>query len=250
MTRLTWGAIGERIFEAGVDRGVLYLDNSDGVAWNGLTSVSESPSGGEVLEYYVDGIKYLHLVGNEEFTATIEAFTYPDEFGVCDGTAPVGNGLFATNQRRSSFGLCYRSKIGNDVDGTEYAYKLHLVYNALAAPSDKAHTTMGDTVEPSNFSWKVTTKPPSFVGFKPTAHLVIDSRETPSDLLKQIEDILYGTTVSAARLPSIPEFIFLFQEYQASVFDAGLLTEEYFTTFDRGPTPTTPQTSTIDGGTP
>lgn len=250
MTRLAWGVVGERVFEAGVDRGVLYIDDADGVAWNGLTAVSESPSGGEVSEHYIDGIKYLVEMTSEEYEATIEAYTYPDEFGVCDGTQSVKNGLFVTNQSRKPFGLCYRTKIGNDVDGVDHGYKLHLVYNVLAAPSERPNNTMSESVDPFNFSWKVTTKPPSFVGYKPTAHLVVDSRETPSDLLIQIEDILYGTATTGARLPSIPEFIFLFENYEASIFDAGLLVEPYFITFDRGPTPTTPQTSTIDGGAP
>jgi hypothetical protein len=247
--QLVWNAVGERTFEVGVDHGVLYIDGIDGVAWNGLISVNESPSGGDVTPYYVDGIKYLNVAAAEEFEATVEAYTYPDEFGVCDGTAPVKNGLFATQQPKKSFGLSYRTKIGNDVDGADHAYKIHLVYKAMAAPSDRQHHSMSDSIDPFNFSWKIVTKPPTFIGYKPTAHFVIDSREVPSDLMNQISDILYGTADTAPRLPSVPELLFIFTEYEASVFDAGFLTEEYFTTFDAGIIPAA-QTSTIDGGMP
>lgn len=250
MPRLTWGAVGERVFEAGVDHGVLYVDGADGVAWNGLTSVSESSSGAELSEYYVDGIKYLQLLAAEEFVATIEAYTYPDEFAQCDGTRPVGHGLFMTQQPRKEFGLSYRTKVGNDVDGIDLGYKIHLVYNALAAPTARPNNTITESVDPFNFSWTISTKPPTFVGYKPTAHMVIDSRDTPSDLLAQIEDILYGSADSdPARLPSVAELIFLFNSYQASGFDAGYLTEEYFNGFDAGSIGD-PQTALIDGGTP
>lgn len=250
MTRLAWGTVGKRFYEAGVDRGVLYLDGADGIAWNGLVSVSESPTGGEVSAYYVDGYKYLENAASENFEATIEAYTYPDEFSVCEGTTPVTNGLFMTHQRKKSFGLCYRSKIGNDVDGMDHAYKLHLVYNALAAPSEHAHNTLTEEISPDNFSWKITTTPPDFAGYKPTAHLVIDTRDAPGGLIRQIEDILYGTDVDAARQPSPSELIFLFNSYGASVFDAGDPDEPYYITFDGGVEPDVVQTSTIDGGTP
>lgn len=248
MTRIKWGSVGERVFEAGCDRGVLYVDGADGVPWNGLISVSESSSGGDLAEYYIDGIKYLQLLAAEEFVATIEAFTYPDEFAACDGTRPVGNGLFMTQQPRRQFGLAYRTKIGNDVKGVDLGYKIHLVYNALAAPTSRPNNTMTDSVEPFNFSWSLTTKPPSFAGYKPTAHMVIDSRDTPSELLAQIEDILYGG-VGSARLPSVVELIFMFNSYQSSSFDAGYLTEDYFNGFDAGHV-TDPQTDLISGGTP
>lgn len=248
--RLKWDNVGERVFETGVDQGVLYVGTTDGVPWNGLVSVSESPSGASLSEYYIDGIKYLQLLSAEEFVATIEAFTYPDEFSTCDGTLSAGNGLYMTHQPRASFGLSYRSRIGNDVDGIDLGYKIHVVYNALAAPSQRQHSSMGDTVDPYHFSWQLSTKPSNFAGFKPTAHLVIDSRDTPSDLLSQIEDILYGSTSSASRLPSADELIFLFNSYQASSFDAGYLTEAYFNGFDAGTTPTDPETALISGGTP
>jgi hypothetical protein len=250
MTRLAWSVPGERYFEAGVDRGVLYLDGADGVPWNGLTSVSESTTGGEVSQYYIDGINYLNDISGEEFKATIQAYTYPEEFGVCDGTVEVSNGLFMTNQKKKSFGLSYRNQIGNDVDGVEHGYKFHIVYNALAAPSQHDHKTLGDSVEADDFSWEITTKPPDFTGYKPTAHLVIDTRKAPKPLVLQIEDILYGTDTEAPRLPSVPELIFLFDAYALSSFDAGTPTEAYFITFDGGTPPDILQTSTIDGGAP
>lgn len=249
MTQLTWNAVGERTFETGVDRGVLYVKGMEGVAWNGLISVSESSSGGEITPYHIDGIKYLDHVANEEFEATIEAYTYPEEFAQCDGTVPVGNGLFATKQRKKSFGLSYRTKVGNDVYSVDHAYKIHLVYGATASPSELVSNTISDEIEPLNFTWDIVTKPPDFTGYKPTSHFVIDSRETPSELLKDIERILYGSDDSAPRLPSAMELLFIFKEYQASSFDAGLLTDEYFSTFDSGIIPE-PQTSTIDGGGP
>lgn len=249
MTRLKWDVVGERTFETGVDRGVLYVDGSGGVPWNGLISVSESPSGADLSEYYIDGIKYLQLLATEEFTATIDAFTYPDEFAACDGTRPVGNGLFVTQQPRKEFSLSYRTKVGNDVDGVDLSYKIHLVYNSLAAPSSRQHNSLSENVEPLNFSWQISTKPPRFAGYKPTAHLVIDARDTPSDLLATIEDILYGTAIAAPRIPSADELIFLFNSYQASFFDAGYLTESYYNGFDAGLI-ADPQTALIDGGTP
>lgn len=250
MTRLEWDAVGERIFEAGVDRGVLYVDGSPGVAWNGLTSVSESSSGAELAEYYIDGIKYHQLLSSEEFVATIEAFTYPDEFAVCDGTRAAGNGLFMTQQRRKSFGLSFRSKVGNDVRGLDHGYKIHLIYNALAAPSSRQRNSLGENVEPMTFSWNITTKPPSFVGFKPTAHVVIDSVETPNDLMEDVTNILYGYDGVPARLPSVTELIAIFNSYQSSSFDAGYLVDPYFNEFDAGITPDDPETDLISGGIP
>lgn len=249
MTRLVWDTVGERVFEAGVDHGVLYVDGSDGVAWNGLTSVSESSSGAELAEYYIDGIKYHQVLASEEFVASIEAFTYPEEFEVCDGTRPVGNGLFATQQPRKSFGMAYRTKVGNDVEGLEYGYKIHLVYNALAAPSSRQRSSLSDSVEPMSFSWSITTKPPTYVGFKPTAHLVIDSRETPHDLMADITDILYGNDNAPARLPSADELISIFTTFQTSYIDAGDLVEPYYNGYDAGD-PDDIEESMISGGIP
>lgn len=248
MTTLVWNAVGERRFEVGVDRGVLYIDGN-GVPWNGLVSVSESSSGGDVKPYYIDGVRYLNHAELEEFEATIEAYTYPEEFALCDGTAPVANGLFVTQQTKKSFGLSYRTRVGNDVDGTDHAYKIHLVYGAMAEPSDRSHDTMSESIDPFHFSWRIQTKPERFKGYKPTSHFVIDSREVPVDLMKQVNDILYGSDTSSARLPSVAELLFIFTEYETSVFDAGHLSDEYFAVFDAGEI-SDPYTSTIDGGTP
>lgn len=209
MARLDWGALGERLYETGVDRGVLYI-GANGVAWTGLISVAESPSGGDAKPYYLDGVKFLNISAAEEYEATLEAFYNPPEFAVCDGIASVQNGLFVTQQPRKSFNLSYRTKIGNDVDQSDHAYKIHLIYNALAAPSDRKNNTTGDSVEPSTFSWGITTLPPSITGFKPTAHLVIDSRFTLVATLTAVEDILYGSDVNVARIPSPDELVTLF----------------------------------------
>lgn len=250
MSRLKWGATGERLYEIGVDRGVLYIDNGAGVAWNGLISVSEEIDGGEAKPYYIDGVKYLNRSSLEEFKATIEAYTYPEEFSICDGTAALStNGLFATQQARKSFGLAYRSRIGNDVKGADFGYKIHLVYNALASPSSQVHSTISDTIDPFNFSWSITATPPRLGGHKPTSHFMIDSRKTPAPLLAQIEDVLYGTDTEAPRLPSLGELIYLFSSYNTSLFDAGIVGAPYYRTFDGGVVPAA-QTSTIDGGVP
>lgn len=230
MTRLDWSALGQRYFETGIDRGVLFV-NDVGYAWPGLTSVSESPTGGDARPFYLDGIKYLNLAAAEEFEATIEAFQAPKEFGVCDGTASVHNGLFATQQPRKSFGLSYRTKIGNDVDGTEHAYKVHLVYNALAAPSTRSNSSMGDSVDPGSYSWSITTLAPLTIGLRPTAHFIIDSRFTPADLLAEVEDILYGSNSGAASLPTVPELMTLFG---SAVYDAGVVSEQVVDTLDGG----------------
>ena len=208
MTRLNWGTTGERYYETGVDKGVLYVESTNGVAWNGLISVSESPSGGEPQPYYLDGFKFLNLASAEEYTATIQAFSSPSEFNICDGTVAISPGLFATHQPRKSFGLCYRTKLGNDVDGIGYGYKLHLVYNALAAPSERNNATLSDSTDPIELSWGITTTPPLLSAYKPTAHMVIDSKKTNSILLATIEDILYSST--SARLPLPSELVTLF----------------------------------------
>lgn len=210
MTRLTWGASGLRYFETGVDRGVLYLPGKDGVPWNGLKSVAEAPSGGEPRPYYIDGIKYLNVASAEEFIATLEAFSSPPEFAICDGTLSLHNGLFVTQQPRSQFGLAYRTLVGNDIQGVDHGYKIHLVYNALAAPSQRSNQTVGTGVQPLSLSWQITTTPPRMTGVKPTAHFVIDSRLTPKRLMDAIEDILYGTVDDAARMPSVDELRALF----------------------------------------
>jgi hypothetical protein len=209
MTRLNWDAVGERFYETGVDRGVLYVDNS-GFAWPGLISVNESPSGGEAKPYYIDGFKYLNIAAAEEFEATIEAFYSPPEFRPCDGKVAIHNGLFATQQPRKQFSFSYRTKIGNDTDGPDHGYKIHLVYGALAAPSERTNTTLSDSAEPGAYSWGITTRPPVIAGMRPTAHFIIDSRFTSEVVLVEIEALLYGSEAFSAQLPSVTELIEIF----------------------------------------
>ena len=197
MARLTWDKTGERYYETGVKQGVLYPIQtggvySKGVAWNGLTAVTESPSGAEATALYADDIKYLNLMSNEEFGCTIEAYTYPEEFAACDGSASLATGVMIGQQKRQTFGLCYKTTLGNDVDGNDYGYKLHLVYGCLAAPSEKAYNTINDSPDAVTFSWEVSTTPVSVDGFKPTAQITIDSTKVEKDKLKALEDILYG----------------------------------------------------------
>ena len=206
MPKLTWDKTGERIFETGIKQGVLYPIQSDGkytkgVAWNGLTAVTESPSGAEATPLYADDIKYLNLLSNEEFGATIEAYTYPDEFAECDGSAELVTGVMISQQKRKVFGLCYRTTIGNDVDGNEHGYKLHLIYGCLAAPSEKAYSTINDSPEAITFSWEVTTTPVNVEGFKPTSQITIDSTKADPTKLAALEAVLYGGEATEAKLP-------------------------------------------------
>jgi hypothetical protein len=215
MTQLAWDQVGERLYETGVDRGVLYIPDesgayAEGFAWNGLTTVTESPSGAESNPQYADNIKYLNLLSAEEFGATIEAFTYPDEFGRCDGTAEPTPGIAIGQQSRRQFGLAYRTQVGNDLDGTDHGYKLHLIYGALAAPSEKAYATINDSPEAITFSWEVTTQPVQVANLKPTAQLVVDSTKVDADDLSDLEDILYGTADDDARLPLPDEVVAAF----------------------------------------
>ena len=217
MARLIWDKTGERIYETGVKQGVLYpIQNgglyTKGVAWNGLTAVTESPSGAEASPQYADDIKYLNLVSAEEFGATIEAFTYPDEFAVCDGSVEIEPGVIVGQQNRKLFGLSYRTALGNDVDGTDYGYKLHLIYGALAAPSEKAYATINDSPEAITFSWEVTTTPVSVSNLKPTASLIIDSTKVDTAKLNVLENILYGTDSVEPRLPFPDEVAAIFKE--------------------------------------
>ena len=214
MAALVWDQTGEKIYETGVDHGVLYIPNALGVyangyAWNGLTSVSESPSGAEPTAQYADNIKYLNLVSAEEFGATIEAFTYPDEFGQCDGSAAPVEGVFLGQQGRRSFGLAYRTLVGNDLEATEYGYKLHLIYGATARPSEKAYNTVNDSPEAITFSWELSTTPVSVTGFKPTASITIDSTKTDAADLAALEEILYGAAATEPRLPMPDEVLTL-----------------------------------------
>ena len=206
MAKLVWDESGKRVYETGVRNGVLYVQGENGeyqkgVAWNGLTAVTESPSGAEPTALYADDIKYLELFSAEEFGATIEAYTYPEEFEACDGSASLGTGVTIGQQDRKAFGICYRTVVGNDVKGNEHGYKLHLVYGAKAKPSEKAYATVNDSPEAVTFSWEVTTTPVNVAGFKPTATVTIDSTKIQPDKLKAIEDKLYGTASEEATLP-------------------------------------------------
>lgn len=205
MAKIEWDKTGERLYETGVKNGVLYIQEGGqylkGVAWNGLTAVTESPSGAEATPLYADDIKYLNLLSAEEFGATIEAYTYPDEFAACDGSAALVDGVMIGQQARKTFGLCYRTTIGNDTDGNDHGYKLHIIYGALAAPSEKAYATINDSPEAITFSWEVTTTPVNVTGAKPTASITIDSTKADSTKLAALEKKLYGDTDTEATLP-------------------------------------------------
>lgn len=211
MSRIVWDRAGEHFYETGVDRGVLYPTvsgaYSKGVVWNGLTSVSENPSGADTSAQYADNIKYLNLVAAEEFGATIEAFTYPDEFAVCDGSAEPVRGVRIGQQTRRPFGFTYRTLVGNDLEGTEYGYQIHIVYGATASPSSRDYNTVNDSPEAITFSWEVTTTPVEVTGYKPTATLVIDSNKVSLAALNALEDILYGSAETEPRLP-MPDEVF------------------------------------------
>ena len=213
MAKLTWDETGKRLYETGVSKGVLYPIQTGnvytlGVAWNGLTAVSESPSGAEPNDLYADNIKYLSLRSAEDFGATIEAYTYPDEWMQCDGSAEIATGVVAGQQSRKMFGLCYRTELGNDTDGVDHGYKLHLIYAATASPSERSYQTINDSPEAITFSWEITTAPIEVgEGFKPTACITIDSTKADATKLAALEAILYGTDASGgtegttARLP-------------------------------------------------
>ncbi|QCG77514.1 major tail protein [Microbacterium phage DizzyRudy] len=216
MAELKWDKVGERYFETGVDHGVLYLpdangDYGDGVAWNGLVSVTESPSGAEASPQYADNIKYLNLISAEEFGGTIEAFQSPVEFDQCDGTATPYPGLTVAQQSRKSFGLSYRNLVGNDTQGTDFGEKIHLVYGAQAAPSEKTRGTVNDSPEAVTFSWEFTTTPVEVPGLKPSAHIIADSRTVDPDAFTALKTILYGTAGQDPRLPLPAEVFGLFE---------------------------------------
>ena len=211
--RLVWDAVGERLFETGVKQCVLYpIDKisgtyNKGVAWNGVTSVSESPSGAEATDLYADDAKYLSLLSAETFGCTVEAYTYPEEFEACDGTAQLTPGVTIGQQARSVFGLCYRTTVGNDVDGNDHGYKLHIIYGCKATPSEKSDSAINDSPEAITFSWTVNTTPVSVEGFKPTASLVIDSTKVDKSKLSKLEDVLYGSESADPRLPLPNEIV-------------------------------------------
>lgn len=216
MPKLVWDDTGKHLFETGVQKGVLYPQVGGaypkGVVWNGLSSVTESPSGAESNPIYADDIKYLNLVSAEEFGATVEAYTYPDEFAKCDGSAEISPGILVGQQERQKFGLCYRTVLGNDTEGNAYGYKLHIIYNATASPSEKQYQTINDSPEAITFSWELSTTPTNVDGYKPTASLVIDSTKVDETKLQKLEDKLYGTESEEASLPTPNEIIALLAE--------------------------------------
>ena len=213
MSKIVWDAIGEHFYETGVDHGVLYPYETNGygkgVAWNGLTAVTESPSGAEANPFWADNIKYLNLMSNEEFGGTIEAYTYPDEFMACNGEASLVPGVTIGAQSRKTFGFCYRTTLGNDTEGNDFGYKLHLVYGALASVSEKAYATINDSPEAITFSWEFTTTPVDVAGHKPTACVTIDSTKVSPDLLAALEAKLYGSADSEPTLPMPEEILTL-----------------------------------------
>lgn len=205
MARLIWDEVGQRFFETGVKNGVLYVQNNDGsyangVVWNGLTAITESPSGAEETPLYADDVKYLTLRSAEEFGATIEAFTYPEEFEQCDGSAQIAEGITIGQQARKAFGLCYRTAVGNDIQGQEFSYKLHIIYGCTVAPSEKSYSTINDNPEAITFSWELSTVPVPVDGFKPTASLVIDADKVDAGKLQLLENALFGDAENEAKL--------------------------------------------------
>lgn len=215
MAILTWDNIGERLYETGTDHGVLYLPDASGVytkgvAWNGLTAVNETPSGAESSPLWADNIKYVNLMSAEEFGATIEAYTYPEEFALLDGSAALADGVYIGQQPRKSFGFSYRTLIGNDIDGQDHGYKLHLVYGCMAAPSERGYQTVNDSPEAITFSWELSTTPVAVTGHKPTAIITIDSTKCDKTQLATLEEALYGTASSDARLPLPAEVATIF----------------------------------------
>ena len=212
MSKLVWDKTGERLYETGVKQGVLYPQAAGGTypkgaAWNGLTNITESPSGAEATALYADDIKYLNLVSAEELGGTIEAYTYPDEFAECDGSVALTEGVFIGQQDRKTFGLCYRTTLGNDVDSNGHGYKLHLIYGALAAPSEKAYATINDSPEAITFSWEFKTTPVNVTGHKPTASLILDSTKVGETKMAELEKVLYGDGDAEARLPLPDEVV-------------------------------------------
>lgn len=221
MAKLVWDETGKRFYETGVKMGVLYVQQTGGaynkgVVWNGLTAVTESPSGAEANPMYADDIKYLNLFSAEEFGATVEAYTYPAEFEQCDGSASISTGVTIGQQERKQFGLCYRTTLGNDTDGNDHGYKLHLIYGAKASPSEKAYATINDSPEAITFSWELTTTPVNVTGHKPTANLVIDSTKVSASAMTALEKVLYGDTTNEARLPLPDEVVSIITTADAS----------------------------------
>lgn len=220
MSKLVWDNTGDRLYETGVKNCVLYPQVEGaypkGVAWNGITAVTESPSGAEANPLYADDIKYLNLISAEEFGATIEAYMYPEEFAECDGSAAIAKGVMIGQQKRKAFGLAYKTTLGNDTEGNEYGYKLHIIYNALASPSEKSYTTINDSPEAITFSWEVTTTPVNVTGMKPTASITIDSTKADATKLAALEEKLFGSADSEAMLPLPDEIATLMKTEEAA----------------------------------
>ena len=215
MSRIEWNKSGERFFEAGVDRGVLYPRFGSGVPWNGLTAINESSAGGDSESFYFDGVKYLDMVANEDFVATLDAYSSPRQFDACDGAKQISPGLLVTGQRREQFGLCYRTLIGNDLQGEDYGYKLHIVYNCTASPASRTNQTIAGTPNPGTRSWSINTVPPPSSTFRPTAHLVVDSTLVDPYLMADLESVLYGRDggtnqpTIAPSLPTVQEIVLI-----------------------------------------
>ena len=206
MSKLVWDQTGQKTYETGVKQAVLYPQDSTGaypkgVAWNGVTNISEKPTGAEATALYADDIKYLNLISNEDFEASVEAYTYPEEFEKCDGSAELTPGVSISQQKRNPFGLCYKTTLGNDTEGNEHGYKLHIIYGATAAPTEKAYASINDSPEAITFSWELKTTPVNVAGHKPTACLTIDSTKVDAEKLAALEDVLYGSESKEARLP-------------------------------------------------
>lgn len=216
MSKLEWDKTGERFYETGVRKVVLYPKAAGaypkGVAWNGVTSIEESPSGAEASPLYANDTKYLNLMSTEEYGASITAYTYPDEFAACDGSASLADGVSIGQQKRTEFGLCYRTAIGNDADGAEHGYKLHLVYGCLASPSSKSHTSINNDPEATEMSWELTTTPVEVTGHRPTATVEIDSTKVDATALALLEDMLYGSESEDAKLPLPDDIAKLFTD--------------------------------------
>lgn len=247
MARITWSESGTRLFEAGVDRGVLYVGNGPGVPWTGLIGVKQSRSGGKPKPRFIDGVKVSNHATLEQFEGTIEAFAYPREFEVCDGTAAYQNGLKLKGQRRQPFNMVYRTKIGNDLSGIDHAYRIHILYNVRAEPTERGFQTLGEDVEPMTFSWDISARPDRIVGFLPTACFEIDSRDVPAELLQTLENMLYGDSTQDPSLPTAGELLFLFDSFEDLVYDAGSILTPVFSIHDAGSIATA-VTTTIDSG--
>lgn len=247
MAPISWSKPGSRLFESGVDRCVLYVGSNPGVPWMGVTSVEAGSSGGDVKERYLDGVMISNYAEPENFEGSIEAFTYPREFEPCDGISSIANGLRAMQQPRKPFNLSYRTKIGNELNELGYAYRLHFIFNVRAEPASRGFKTLGGEVEPTTMNWSLKARHSLINGLRPTSYLSLDSREVPAELLKTIEDILYGTEITSPRIPSAAELAFLFDSFLDNVYDAGDPLTPVFVTYDAG-TPSTTFVNTIDGG--